>query len=86
MPFAFVDLEHCALLIFHHKHEYALPSESSDRILAAPEFKALCGIFDLAFLTEKGIYNCDLNSRAITAIVDFICKSTSSNTSNTLGR
>lgn len=66
-----------ALLIFHYKDEHALPSQTSDGILTAAEFKALGGIFDLAFLKEKGIYDCNMNNFAASNIIKFILNSNS---------
>lgn len=68
------ELRHSALLIFHHKDQHALPSQLSERILADSEFRSLRGIFDLAYLTGKGMYACDMNSRAITGITELVCK------------
>ncbi|XP_060598662.1 uncharacterized protein LOC132752365 [Ruditapes philippinarum] len=65
--------ENTVLLIFHHKDVHALPNQTSDRVLTGPEFKALRGIYDMAFLSDKGIYVCNMNSLAIKSIIDFIC-------------
>ncbi|XP_060590935.1 uncharacterized protein LOC132745935 [Ruditapes philippinarum] len=65
--------ENTVLLIFHHKDVHALPNQTSDRVLTGPDFKTLRGIYDLAFLSEKGIYECNMNSLAIKSIIDFIC-------------
>lgn len=61
-----------AVLIFHHKDVHALPKQTSSRVLTGPEFKSLGGIFDVAFLAEKGIYPCDMNTNAAVAIEHFI--------------
>ncbi|XP_060580259.1 uncharacterized protein LOC132737042 [Ruditapes philippinarum] len=60
------------LLIFHHKDIHALPSQASERVLTAPEFKSLGGIHDMAFLTQKGIYDCEMNEKSITTVTSFI--------------
>ena len=80
-PFSVSEIENTALLIFHHKGEHALPNQTSDRVLTGPEFKTLRGIHDLAFLSDKGIYDCDMNSKGITTIIDFICRVTVENVS-----
>lgn len=61
-----------ALLILHHKDVHALPSQASERVLTGVDFQSLGGIFDLAFLAEKGLYQCDMNSKAVEGIVNFI--------------
>ncbi|XP_053389403.1 uncharacterized protein LOC123537495 [Mercenaria mercenaria] len=61
-----------SVLIFHHKDIHALPNQSSKRVLTGPEFKALGGIFDIAFLSEKGIYPCDMNQTAAVGIESFL--------------
>ncbi|XP_053389409.1 uncharacterized protein LOC123537540 [Mercenaria mercenaria] len=66
--------ENTALLILHHKDEHALPNQSSERVLADPEFKSLGGIFDIAFLAGKGIYLCERNTLAIVGITTFLTK------------
>ncbi|XP_053389408.1 uncharacterized protein LOC123566542 isoform X2 [Mercenaria mercenaria] len=68
------EMENTALLIFHHKNEHALPTQTSNQVLAGPGFKALRGIYDLAFLTGKGMYDCEMNTRAVADIIGFICK------------
>lgn len=61
-----------SLLIFHHKDIHALPYQLSDRVLTGPEFKTLGGIFDLGFLPEKGIYDCEMNQNAANGLVKFV--------------
>lgn len=61
-----------ALLVLHHKNIHALPNQPSDRMLTTWEFKALAGIFDMAFLADKGIYACDMNNTAINGILNFV--------------
>ncbi|XP_056021771.1 myosin-6-like isoform X1 [Ostrea edulis] len=60
------------LLVFHHKEAHALPSQSSDRLLTGAEFSNLGTIIDLAFLSQRGIYECDMNMMGIERIVSFL--------------
>ncbi|XP_060598657.1 uncharacterized protein LOC132752363 [Ruditapes philippinarum] len=64
--------ERTALLIFHHKNIHALPNQPTDRMLTSSEFKQLGCIVDLAFLTGKGIYTCDMNNVALSYIEGFL--------------
>ncbi|XP_060598678.1 centrosomal protein of 135 kDa-like [Ruditapes philippinarum] len=61
-----------AILIFHHKDVHALPNQASERVLTEPEFKGLGGIFDIGFLSGKGIYACDMNRAASAGIESFL--------------
>ncbi|XP_060598670.1 girdin-like isoform X2 [Ruditapes philippinarum] len=61
-----------SLLIFHHKDIHALPSQASYQVLTGGEYKTMSGIFDLAFLSGKGIYSCPLNDTSIAKIITFI--------------
>ncbi|XP_060594928.1 myosin heavy chain, cardiac muscle isoform-like [Ruditapes philippinarum] len=61
-----------AVLIFHHKDIHALPSQASDRVLTQPELRNLGGIFDLAFLSGKGMYECDMNRVNFISLTNFI--------------
>lgn len=60
------------MLVFHHKDIHALPNQSSERVLTEPEFKELGGIFDIAFLSDKGIYECEMNRVASISIEEFL--------------
>ncbi|XP_053389417.1 interaptin-like isoform X2 [Mercenaria mercenaria] len=60
------------LLIFHHKDVHALPSQASERVLTGQEFKSIGGIYDMAFLSQRGIYSCDLNEKSVTTVVSFL--------------
>lgn len=71
-----------ALLVVHHKDKHALPNQSSDRVLTGTEFSSLGGIFDLAFLSEKGIYDCEMNDHTITDLINFISKRITDSTEN----
>lgn len=68
------DLGRTALLIFHHKDLHALPNQASARVLTETSFKELGGIFDFAFLTDKGIYECGMNTESTNGLVSFISK------------
>jgi hypothetical protein len=61
-----------SILIFHHKDVHALPNQASERVLTEPEFKGLGGIFDIGFLSGKGIYACDMNRAASAGIESFL--------------
>ena len=61
-----------AILVFHHKDVHALPAQTSDRVLFGPEFYSIGGIFDMAFLADKGIYSCEMNDRNIVKVINFI--------------
>lgn len=60
-----------AIIIFHHKEAHALPSQSSEKILTGSEYKQLGSIIDMAVLSSKGIYNCDMNNLGFTKLVSF---------------
>ncbi|XP_062579540.1 myosin-2 heavy chain-like [Saccostrea cucullata] len=61
-----------ALLVFHHKEAHALPSQSSDKILTGTDFNHLGSIIDFAFLSQRGIYECDMNMIGIERISSFL--------------
>ncbi|KAL3874019.1 hypothetical protein ACJMK2_037088 [Sinanodonta woodiana] len=61
-----------AVLIFHHKDLHALPSQSSDRVLTGPEYKHVGAIIDMAYLTTKGMYSCEMNNKALETLIEFI--------------
>ena len=61
-----------ALLVFHHKEAHALPSQTSDKILTGSDFNHLGTIIDLAFLSQKGIYECEMNTVGIERVVSFL--------------
>ena len=60
------------MVILHHKEIHALPNQSSERVLTSQEYKALGGIIDMAFLSSRGLYPCDMNKAAVTTLMDFI--------------
>nr|XP_034325816.1 interaptin isoform X2 [Crassostrea gigas] len=61
-----------ALLVFHHKEAHALPSQTSDKILTGADFSGLGSIIDLAFLSQRGIYECDMNNVGIERVASFL--------------
>ncbi|XP_061174809.1 paramyosin-like [Saccostrea echinata] len=61
-----------ALLVFHHKEVHALPSQTSDKILTGTDFSHLGTIIDFAFLSQRGIYECDMNMMGIERIASFL--------------
>lgn len=63
-----------ALLVLHPKPSHALPSQASYRLLTGQQYKDLGAIFDMAFLSDKGIYSCEMNENSITQIIKFIRK------------
>ncbi|XP_053389405.1 paramyosin, long form-like [Mercenaria mercenaria] len=63
-----------ALLVFHHKDGHALPNQDSEHVLTGQEFRRLGGIYDLGFLSSKGIYSCEMNDQNIKRIVHFLNK------------
>lgn len=61
-----------SMLIVHHRDTHALPNQPSCRVLTGSEYKPLGGIFDIAFLAEKGIYPCDMNRNASADLAQFL--------------
>lgn len=61
-----------ALIIFHHKDLHALPNQASERVLTGDVFSRVGGVYDFAFLSGKGIYDCDMNQRNIQRLVIFL--------------
>ena len=72
--FIFTVNKNQGLIILHHKDTHALPNQPSERLLtsSSSQLKKLGGIFDMAFLSGKGIYPCDMNNRAVSELVNFI--------------
>ncbi|KAK3595563.1 hypothetical protein CHS0354_009519 [Potamilus streckersoni] len=60
-----IDLRNVAVLILHHADIHALPSQSSKKILTAPEYKNIGTIVDMGFLSPKGLYVCDMNQTSL---------------------
>ncbi|KAK3093774.1 hypothetical protein FSP39_020055, partial [Pinctada imbricata] len=66
------DQHDIAVLVLHHKEAHALPNQNSDRILTSSEYKKLGAIIDVAFLSNKGMYPCEMNSLAMRRLVSFL--------------
>ncbi|XP_060588683.1 uncharacterized protein LOC132744088 isoform X1 [Ruditapes philippinarum] len=66
--------ENTALLLFHIKEIHALTKQASTAVLTDRSFKDLGGIFDLAFVNGKGLYQCEMNENAMKSVCDFIKK------------
>lgn len=58
--------------ILHHKEIHALPSQASEKLLIGQDYKKLGLIVDIAFLTHKGMYPCEMNNRSIERLCQFI--------------
>lgn len=61
-----------AVAILHHKEFHALPSQASEKLLIGQDYKKLGLIVDIAFLTTKGMYPCEMNNRSIERLCQFI--------------
>ncbi|XP_056023027.1 uncharacterized protein LOC125652271 isoform X4 [Ostrea edulis] len=59
--------------VIHHKEIHALPPQASEKLLYGDKFRDLRAIVDIAFLTTRGMYACDMNNRALERLTDFIC-------------
>lgn len=70
--FVYFVAKDVALLVFHHKEAHALPSQTSDKILTGADFSGLGSIIDLAFLSQRGIYECDMNNVGIERVASFL--------------
>lgn len=60
------------LILVHLKEPHALPSVPSDRKLSEVVRSGLGGVFDLAFVRDRGLYSCPMNDYNIAGIVNFI--------------
>lgn len=60
------------VIVFHHKDEYVLPSQASKRLLIDESYKCLGGIYDMAYLSSKGIYLCEMNEKSIKSLTRLI--------------
>ncbi|XP_061174088.1 centrosomal protein of 162 kDa-like [Saccostrea echinata] len=60
--------------VIHHKELHALPPQTSEKLLYGDKFRDLYAIVDIAFLTSKGMYTCDMNNRALERLTEFICQ------------
>lgn len=61
-----------AVVVLHHKEIHALPRQPSEKLLIGSDYKHIGAIVDIAYLTSKGIYPCDMNERSLDRIVNFI--------------
>lgn len=68
------ELKNTVLVIFHHVEHHADMSLQSSQTLSGQQFSRLAGIYDMAFLKEKGFYQCDMNTKTEDSIVAFLTK------------
>lgn len=68
------ELKNTVLVIFHHVEHHADMSLQSSQTLSGQQFSRLAGIYDMAFLKEKGFYPCDMNTKTEDSIVAFLTK------------
>ncbi|CAG2199378.1 unnamed protein product [Mytilus edulis] len=61
-----------AVVVLHHKEYHALPKQPSERLLIGSDYKHIGAIIDIAYLTHKGIYPCDMNENSLDRLVNFI--------------
>ncbi|KAL3874018.1 hypothetical protein ACJMK2_037087 [Sinanodonta woodiana] len=61
-----------AVLVLHHKDLHALPAQTSDKILTGHEYRDIGAIIDMAFLSQKGVYTCNMNDRGLEELANFI--------------
>ncbi|KAK3597362.1 hypothetical protein CHS0354_034606 [Potamilus streckersoni] len=61
-----------AVLVLHHKDIHALPAQTSDKILTGDEYRNIGAIIDMAFLSQKGVYTCNMNDRGLEDLTNFI--------------
>lgn len=61
-----------AVVVLHHKELHALPRQPSAKLLIGSDYKHIEAIVDIAYLTSKGIYPCDMNERSLDILVNFI--------------
>lgn len=64
-----------AQVIFYMKEEHALPASESSAVLTGREFKELGGIFDMAYLKGRGIFQCKMNKTSVPKLANFIVRS-----------
>ncbi|XP_045187835.2 uncharacterized protein LOC123545573 [Mercenaria mercenaria] len=62
-----------ALLIIHITEAHYLPNQNSSSNLTDQNFKKLRHIFDMAFKSGNGFFQCDMNERSINELCSF-CK------------
>lgn len=65
-----------ALVVLHHKDIHALPRQPSEKLLIGSEYKDINLIVDIAYLTTKGIYPCEMNNISLDKLYSFIKSNT----------
>lgn len=60
------------ILVFHHKDEHALPSQTSDKVLSIDTVRSVGSIIDMAFLSDRGLYHCTMNTEAVQNIANLL--------------
>ncbi|VDI11094.1 Hypothetical predicted protein [Mytilus galloprovincialis] len=61
-----------AVVVLHHKEYHALPRQPSEKMLIGSDYKHIGAIVDIAYLTTKGVYPCDMNEKSLDRLVNFI--------------
>ncbi|XP_053392242.1 uncharacterized protein LOC128554935 [Mercenaria mercenaria] len=60
------------LMLIHNKESHALPKLTSSSVLTDHAFQKLGGVFDLAFVNRRGIYQCEMNDISLDKVCTFI--------------
>nr|XP_034323248.1 uncharacterized protein LOC117688820 [Crassostrea gigas] len=60
--------------VIHHKEYHALPPQASEKLLHSEKIRELYAVVDIAFLTNKGMYACDMNNKSLEKLTNFICE------------
>lgn len=60
--------------VIHHKEYHALPPQASEKLLHSEKIRELYAVVDIAFLTNKGMYTCDMNNKSLEQLTNFICE------------
>lgn len=63
-----------AVAVIHHKEIHALPPQASEKLLHSEKVRELYAVVDIAFLTNKGMYACDMNNKSLEKLTNFICE------------
>ncbi|CAC5423766.1 unnamed protein product [Mytilus coruscus] len=61
-----------AVVVLHHKEFHALPRQPSEKLLIGSDYKHIGAIVDIAYLTTKGIYPCNMNENSLGRLFNFI--------------
>nr|XP_022332205.1 uncharacterized protein LOC111129943 [Crassostrea virginica] len=61
------------VVVIHHKELHALPPQASEKLLHSDKVQSLYAVVDIAFLTHKGMYPCDMNNKSLDRLTEFIC-------------